>query len=189
MVLGNLKPYNRSRIDNISLVALCKNKFVSQYGMNEILKVMTDDFLKLETIGVPINFTDHIEYIKGSIVFVTGDNLGSHQIGGFVENFSLAEFLCRFCLFTKTDLRNGDLVSKTFRTVENYNADSLNVPTAGTKLNYNGIKINLILNKLNYFHVCSPGLPPCAAHDLFEGCFSEDMNLIIKYFIIKFQIF
>lgn len=40
-----------------------------------------------------------------------------------------------------------------------------------------------MLNDLSYFHVCNPGLPPCAAHDLFEGCFSEDMKFIIDYFI------
>lgn len=26
--------------------------------------------------------------MKGSIAFITGDNLGSHTIGGFTENFS-----------------------------------------------------------------------------------------------------
>lgn len=184
MVLGNLKPYNRSKIDNINLVALCKNKFVSEYGMNKILEVLTEDLMKLETIGIPVKFNDqHIIYIKGSLVFVTGDNLGAHQLGGFVENFSLAEYLCRFCLFTRKDLKSGSLELQTLRSIENYNADVLNVPTVGIKLNYNGIKNNSVLNNLAYFHICNPGLPPCVAHDLFEGCFSEDMILVVKYFV------
>lgn len=67
--------------------------------------------------------------------------------------------------------------SKTLRTVENYHQDVTQILTVGTKLNYHGIKANSVQNDLH------PGLPPCAAHDLFEGCFSEDMKLIIDYFI------
>lgn len=33
---------------------------------------------------------------------------------------------------------------------------------------YSGVKTNSVLNTLNYYHNCNPGLPPCIAHDLFE---------------------
>lgn len=32
-----------------------------------------------------------------------------------------------------------------------------------------GLKFDSIFNLLKYFHVAQPGLPPCIAHDLFEG--------------------
>ena len=46
-----------------------------------------------------------------------------------------------------------------------------------------GIKFNSIFNNLKHFHVCSPGLPPCLGHDLFEGVVAYDLKLFIEYFI------
>lgn len=51
--------------------------------------------------------------------------------------------------------------------------------------NLYGIKEDSYLNKLNYYHVCNPGLPPCIAHDLYEGIIPYDLHLILNYFIAK----
>ena len=32
------------------------------------------------------------------------------------------------------------------------------------KNNIHGVKFNPIFNELQYFHVCTPGLPPCLGH-------------------------
>lgn len=48
-----------------------------------------------------------------------------------------------------------------------------------------GVKHESIFNALQYFHICSPGLPPCLGHDLFEGIVSSDVALCLKYFITK----
>ena len=45
-----------------------------------------------------------------------------------------------------------------------------------------GVKHNSMLNAIKYFHVASPALPPCQAHDLFEGVVQYDMALILQYF-------
>lgn len=39
------------------------------------------------------------------------------------------------------------------------------------------------MNTLQHYHVCLPGLPPCLAHDLFEGLVSYDLALYLHYFI------
>lgn len=49
--------------------------------------------------------------------------------------------------------------------------------------NHEGIKFDAIFNKLKHFHVCSPGLPPCAGHDLFEGAVAYDLKFFIDYLI------
>lgn len=41
---------------------------------------------------------------NGSLVAVLGDNPGSHQIGGFTENFSNSKFFCRFCFYDRESL-------------------------------------------------------------------------------------
>lgn len=48
---------------------------------------------------------------------------------------------------------------------------------------YKGVKLSSPLNDLRYFHVCSPGLPPCIGHDLFEGIIPHDLMLCINYFV------
>ena len=46
-----------------------------------------------------------------------------------------------------------------------------------------GIKFSSPFNSLLYNHVCNSGLPPCIAHDLFEGVVAYDMMLFVKYFL------
>lgn len=48
-----------------------------------------------------------------------------------------------------------------------------------------GIKKNSPLNKLQYYHVCNSGLPPCIGHDFYEGFVPRDCMYAIKYFIKK----
>ena len=40
--------------------------------------------------GIIVNNT----IIKGTVIAFAGDNLGSHQTGGFNENFNTAEYFC-----------------------------------------------------------------------------------------------
>ncbi len=40
-----------------------------------------------------------------------------------------------------------------------------------------------VFNCLKHFHVCDPGLPPCLAHNLFEGVVSVDLALYIKQLV------
>ena len=42
--------------------------------------------------------------MNGTIVQITGDNLGLHGLFGFVEQFS-ARYCCRFCLAEKEDFQ------------------------------------------------------------------------------------
>jgi hypothetical protein len=41
------------------------------------------------------------------------------------------------------------------------------------------------LNQLKYFHVAAPGLPPCIAHDLYEGVVQYNLMLVVNYFVSK----
>lgn len=48
---------------------------------------------------------------------------------------------------------------------------------------HQGIKSNSVLNKLTHFHVCAPGLPPCLAHDLFEGIVDYDLAMYLQFLV------
>lgn len=43
-----------------------------------------------------------------------------------------------------------------------------------------GIKFRSVFNTLQNFNVCSPGMPPCLGHDIFEGVLSYDVALYLK---------
>ncbi|XP_074031616.1 uncharacterized protein [Leptinotarsa decemlineata] len=50
---------------------------------------------------------------------------------------------------------------------------------------YRKVKSDSVLNRLTHFHVCSPGLPPCLGHDIFEGVVQYDVMLVLNYLIKK----
>ena len=143
------------------------------------MRILVDDLKKLETEGI---VSEGVTF-KGSLVAVLGDNLGSHQIGGFIECFSTPNQFCRYCDQTLREFRKNPFEKKPFRTIEQYNENASEA--IRLKKLVNGIKSNSLLNTLEHFHVCSPGLPPCIAHDLLEGVVAHDLWLAMKYFVDK----
>ncbi|CAL1539661.1 unnamed protein product [Lymnaea stagnalis] len=55
---------------------------------------MIADLKEMEESGFKIH---NSQIVKGSVVAIVGDNLGSHCIG-FTENFSTSSHFCRYCL-------------------------------------------------------------------------------------------
>ena len=71
---------------------------------------------------------------------------------------------------------------------ESHNTCALQAHLVGKMVQ--GIKKNSPLNVIESFHLCNSSLPPCLAHDLFEGFIQKDLLYAIKYFISRqwFQI-
>jgi len=175
----NLPDHLRSHINSIKLVALCREKhFEHQIVYGRIVK----DLKVLEERGLKL---PDGRFVKVGLVCVTGDNLGSHGLGGFVENFSRALYFCRFCLCDRNTFLGVDGESARFnlRTVASYNHCVHMASHSKDKKNYKGVKFDSVFNQLNAFHVCQPGLPSCLGHDLAEGLVAYDLFLFIKYFV------
>lgn len=177
--LGNLHPQFRSKVHPIQLVLLCKQQYVNVNNHRELFQPLINDLKVLESAGIDLGFS---EKVLGSVVCITGDNLGSHWLGGFTTNFSTAKYVCRYCSLSQDDFIASPLCKKSMR---NKLSNKTNVLTNTECLHDStkGVKFSSCFNELNYFHVCNPGLPPCIAHDLFEGIVQSDMMLFIKYFI------
>lgn len=175
--LGNFYPWNRSKTDNMQLVILCKQKNFDYFGHKSVFKRLVDD-LKLLEKGISI---EDSEIQQGSVFSIIGDNLGSHGIGGFIENFSTSQYHCRYCLVTQQKMfqKTFYYVIDEMRTIENY-VDCLNHIERGNLNDYKGVKFNSVFNELTYFHVVQPGLPPCIGHDIFEGVVAYDVFLFVK---------
>lgn len=81
--IGNLLPSARSVVDRLQLVLLCKEKDYREFGAAVIFMPLIHDLKLLETTGIDLG-TYGVG--KGTVACILGDNLGSHDIGGFIEN-------------------------------------------------------------------------------------------------------
>lgn len=181
-IIANLLPHNKSKIDNIQLAILCTEKNFKYFGSEKIFSPLINDLKKIELEGILVTYNNEIKKCFGTVIAVAGDNLGSHCLGGFCENFSTSEYICRYCYFQRSNLSKNIYGSK-LRSPSNYKTDVSKI--SDDVQNINGIKFDSVFNSLNYYHVASPGLPPCLAHDLFEGIVQYDFMLIIKKIVKK----
>jgi len=46
-MLGNINPIKRSKLRGIQLLAICKQKMIKRYGINQIIKPIVDDIKTL----------------------------------------------------------------------------------------------------------------------------------------------
>ena len=176
--LGNIYPSNRCTVNSIQLCMLVKERFVNIETSPIIFKPLLDDLKTLESVGIDLGFSENI---LGSVIAILGDNLGSNWLGGFVTNFGSSSHFCRHCRVHRSDFHVNPLKCAEIRTVASYQ-EAISLSTGMS--NYLGIKHSSIFNELNHFHVVG-GLPPCVAHDIFEGVLQYDMILFINYFVSK----
>lgn len=180
MAVGNLPSDIRFRKDSIQLVALCKK---DEFNHELVYGKIVQDILKLQNSGLEL---PGVGNVKVGVPYIAGDNLGSHGLGGYVENFSKSVYFCRFCRLDRPSfLRDGGEV-KHFksRTKETY-CNALCQLRETRKKSCFGIKLDSVFNQLQGFHVSDNGLPPCMGHDLCEGVIAYDLKLFIKYFVEK----
>lgn len=176
--VANLPVHVRSNTDHMSLVLLCGENDFKHFGPSKIFSELLGDLKDLEENGITVGG----ETVKGALYCVAGDNLGSHSIGGFTENFSQSQYFCRYCEITRHDFHDDPIVCGPQRNPDNYKAALARLQEEGIR-DVKGIKVNSVFNDLESFHVCQPGLPPCLGHDLFEGIVSYDVALFLKYLI------
>ena len=241
-VIGNLPPWYRMRLDLINMVyMILENDLMKHYcdedvmddvsKMSLALKPLTDELTKLQADGIPIDG----ENVPVCCIFCIGDNLGSHQAGGFIQNFN-AQFCCRYCPMSMVEFKQTPWVVKDLRTPEQYDecvriahrkwtAEKRKalrlarkakakaqktasrssapqnkillrqlIPKATLKklraINYRGVKyFPSPLNSIPGFHVCSPSMPACLAHDLFHGSLKTVVWKVLRHFILKKKYF
>ncbi|XP_070384754.1 uncharacterized protein [Dermacentor albipictus] len=172
LMLGNLPSFLRTVVDSQQLVLLCREADFKHFGCSKVFERLISDLQDLEE-GITVDGCDYI----GQLAFTCGDNLGSHCIGGFVENFSRASYTCRFCVTTMQDFKDDKPAE--LKTVSSYTEAA----THAKRNEADFMEHDSPFNKLSTFHVCLPGLPPFLGHDLFEGVIDYDLALMIKHFV------
>ena len=149
---------------------------VQKYSYKEILQLVFNDILTLETTGIEIKLGSQEHTFLGTVSI---DNLAAHALAGFYCNFSTVARFCRFCNCTRDQL-HGMLNLVTFfeRTQVGYNNNNTNIETYPEMSSVYGIKQRSCFNSLKYYHVVD-GLPPDIAHDIFEGVARDIVMLLL----------
>ncbi|PIK54459.1 hypothetical protein BSL78_08672 [Apostichopus japonicus] len=167
----------QARLDNILLSTLVKSKFISKYGVNEVVKYVKDDLQVLSKDGLLIDGKDFAGKVRPQLFQVVGDNLGVHSLLGYVMSFS-ANYYCRFCkghrsVLQKQMVEQQDLL----RTQENYRVD-IDV----NNVSQTGIRATSVLSEIEGYHVVE-NLAVDIMHDFAEGIVPLEMHLIIQRLI------
>lgn len=180
--LANLPPIYRSTVCDMQLAIICKSADLKKFGFRLVLAPLLKDLKILEDDGITINGI--AEKVKGTIVSIVGDNLASHEIGGYCTNFSSRETcICRFCMATYDDMMNNFKERDFTRRTKQIHEHHINLVTLDDSyIKLYGLKWNSPLNDLKFFHT-STMLPPDAMHDLLEGIVPFELSLIISNLI------
>ncbi|KAL1246773.1 hypothetical protein QQF64_034280 [Cirrhinus molitorella] len=67
------------------LVMLCREEDLKFFGQQQVFRPLLSDLKDMEEFGIVL---ENGETVRGTVIAIVGDNLGSHSIGGFTENFS-----------------------------------------------------------------------------------------------------
>ena len=178
--IGNIHPQHNSKLKHIHLVMSVEQELIEEYSFAEILEPLINDIKKLEN-GIEINGS--LEY--GTITAFRGDNLASHQVGGYKEGFT-AHRSCRTCMGSLEEIRVMIREDKSLlRTSEQYDKQIKKLESAKTKKEFTelskdyGLNGSCALDKLKYYSSLY-GLPPDIFHDLFHGCIPSTLQQLLK---------
>lgn len=163
-------PY-RSQVKYTFLVALFKTAYQRKYGWKTILQPLLDDLKDLELNGLKLD-------IKVRLCAIVADNLASHSLGGFSENFNTAP--CRFCLMSAEERRKC-----TTLTCPEIDEHAVNRERRKFSSGESSIFTEMTpLMQLSYYS-SADSHPPDISHDIFEGVGPRTLSLVLSHILLK----
>ena len=163
-------PYVYSELKHIFVCCLFPS--TNKAYLNVVVEKLYLEINELSSVGLVL-FGQTIYFRFAGVI---GDNLGLHQVLGFVESFS-ANFPCRMCKSQRNETQHLTKENvQLLRNKENYAID-VTKPT-----NETGINRESVLNKLSDYHVTSNNFVD-VMHDIAEGVASFGMLEIINHYL------
>lgn len=179
-----------TRTEEVYLAMLFNESLIKSYGLEALLKPMSQDLKLLSTFGIRHPQLPDRRMPVG-IKCVCGDNLGAHQLAGFQESFSKGNRPCRFCRAKNDDFNLKTSLSQlSLRTTEEYEAQIKALEECGFDAELCkafGIKQKCPLSQIDGFDVTN-AFPPDVAHDVFEGVMPEMLSLLLTYLIVEIKL-
>ena len=179
LMLGNLPPKYRSQLQTIQLVSLCQSIYVKKHGLDAVMHDVVEDLKRLCEDGIDIVRGNNIHHFRCEFIFVVGDNLAMHQIGGFMESFQVGKS-CRFCMVPVGELRDG-MVGPA-RMPESHDEQVAMVEANPRFSQIYGVKAKSVFGGIGSFHPVT-SMPSDIAHDILGGVGKSLLNLLIHHCI------
>ncbi|CAN7985430.1 unnamed protein product [Ixodes hexagonus] len=159
----NAPAASKSRLSQIHVALLVNEKLALKYGLSRVFEPLIQDILHLESTGIVV----HGEVLKGSVLFMAGDNLSCHRIGGFKANFSHGR-ICRYCLALRHEIPTKHAESDFVRRTPEGHMHHLRMKANGAHtLSLYGVKEACHLTFTGFLP--TEHLPPDVMHDIHEG--------------------
>ncbi|CAN7978914.1 unnamed protein product [Ixodes persulcatus] len=153
----------KSRLSQIHLALLVNEKLALKHGLDKVFEPLIEDILFLESTGIVV----HGETLKGSVLFLTGDNLSCHRIGGFKCSFS-HDRICRYCLALRHEISVKHSATDFIRRTPEGHMYHLRMKINGVStLSLYGVKEACPLTFTGFQP--TEHLPPDVMHDIHEG--------------------
>ena len=173
-----LPPEFHSKLENCFVTLLCNGDDRKEFGNRLTFSPLIQELKEL--LKTPIYVTTKGQEVFLAFFLLTGDNLGLHEVQGFVASF-VANFPCRICNMPKWLLQTSNkMYESLLRTVDSYNVDLLINDVSKT-----GINEECVFNEISTFH-CILNAVVDIMHDIYEGvCRYVLCKLIIYYNKVK----
>lgn len=169
-----LPPELSSKLENIFLNTIFNANDRKNFGNHKTLKPLLNELIKLDKKPIKLQNGPKI-FIRAFIV--TGDNLGVHELLGFVQSFA-ANFPCRICKIPREYLIIPHSEEEKFiRTVKSYEEDVKLKNVTETGINH-----ECIFNNLSYYH-CIENSTCDTMHDIAEGVCRYVLSSLILHYV------
>lgn len=149
--MANLPVHVWSNTDLMSLVLLCGEDDLKHFGCANVFADMLLDLKDFEENGVTVRG----ETVQGALYCIAGDNLGSHGIAGFTENFSHSCYFCRYCEVTRDVFKKDTNLCGQQRTADTYDTAVASPSEESTEVKGIKVRFSMICQTFMYANLVS----------------------------------
>ena len=174
----NLPPAYHALLCHQHLVCVAMATDIKALSHNPVCELVTKDVRELED-----GFNLGTIRVYGTLVALSGDNLGLNGIIGLVESFS-ANHYCRFCMMSKDHCQKNHSCSEANRMSRNHAEHKAHTSQKSPDTRNTGVVRPCSLDDIRYFKAIE-SFTPDIMHDLLEGVMKLEVALVLESLISK----
>jgi len=183
--VGNIEKNYSSSLRCIHVAILARSYLVKQYTIEKIFERLVMELKLLETDGVLVEANGIKVQVFASMATLSGDNLASHQLGGFRMCFNSGR-ICRHCMVCYDNIgkhfSETDACFPVLRTSAGHVSHVKSVLVDRSLSSVYGVAGLSALHSLNSFNPVTC-LPPDCMHDVLEGVVPLCLTSVLRTLI------
>lgn len=176
-----IPPNVQSHLINIQVALLFNSNDRKEFGNRNTFLPLIKELQFLHTYPV-YTTNDNID-IYVNCRLIVADNLGRHEIDGFMESFVVNK-PCSVCQISRNELLSAtNEKPELLRNADNYKADVEKNDVSTT-----GINSECVFNEIEDFHILENSALDIM-HDIYEGVCGYDLSQILLHYIVNLKFF